>query len=72
MIVIEETGRTLTPGPLVPTVIASAVLDALADDETKSRLLPGLADGSVTAGVGLAGSVTVNDGIGLGVTQARF
>lgn len=62
VIVIEETGRTLTPGPLVPTVIASAVIDALADDETKSRLLPGLADGSITAGVGLAGSVTVKDG----------
>ncbi len=60
VIVVEETGRTLTPGPLVPTVIASAVIDAAADDATRDRLLAGLADGSTFAGVGLAGSVTTD------------
>ncbi|HTO02023.1 MAG TPA: acyl-CoA dehydrogenase [Microthrixaceae bacterium] len=62
VIVVEETGRTVTPGPLTPTVIASAVINAAGDDDTKARLLPGLADGSTTAGVGLVGSVTVADG----------
>lgn len=62
VIVVEETGRTVTPGSLVPTVIASAVIAATADEETKSRLLPGLADGTTTAGVGVEASLTVSDG----------
>jgi len=62
VIVVEELGRTVTPGPFVPTVIASAALAALADDETKARLLPGLADGSTTAAVATGGSVSVADG----------
>ena len=66
VIVVEECGRTVTPGPLVPTVIASAVLNAFADDETKARLLPGLADGSITAGVGLAGDLSIADGTASG------
>lgn len=62
VIVVEETGRTMTPGPLVPTVIASATINAAADDDVKSKWLPGLADGSVTAGIGLGGEVTVSGG----------
>ena len=45
VVVVEELGRALAPGPFVPTVIASAVLAAAAPDEMQSRLLPGLADG---------------------------
>jgi alkylation response protein AidB-like acyl-CoA dehydrogenase len=66
VILVEETGRTVTPGPFVPTVIASAVLDATADDALKSRLLPGLADGSVCAAVALEGEITVTDGTASG------
>ncbi|MEZ5311204.1 MAG: acyl-CoA dehydrogenase [Microthrixaceae bacterium] len=62
VIVVEETGRTVTPGSLVPTVIASAVIDAAASDDVKGAFLPGLSDGSVTAGIGLGGSVTVAAG----------
>ncbi len=47
VVVVEELGRALTPGPFVPTVIASAVIDAAGSDELEARLLPGLADGSV-------------------------
>ena len=54
-IVVEELGRVLAPGPFLPTVVASAVIDACGSEEQRSRLLPGLADGSQTAGVGLAG-----------------
>lgn len=59
VIVVEELGRALTPGPFVPTVIASATLAATADDATKVRLLPGLADGSLIGAVALNGSVTI-------------
>ncbi len=41
VILVEETGRTVTPGPFLPTVIASAVLDAAADDELKGAAAPG-------------------------------
>ena len=54
---IEELGRAVAPGPFVPTVIASAVIADDGTAEQKARLLPGLIDGTVTAGVGLAGQV---------------
>src|SRR3954471_3524231 len=62
VVVVEEMGRAMAPGPFVPTVIASAVIDAAGDDTLKQKLLPGLADGSVTAGVALSGSVNVSGG----------
>jgi alkylation response protein AidB-like acyl-CoA dehydrogenase len=58
-VVAEQLGRALAPGPFAPTVIASAVLVAAGDDETKKSLLPGLTDGSVTAGIALDAAVTV-------------
>ncbi len=60
VVVVEELGRAIAPGPFVPTVVASAVLAAAADDDTKARLLPGLADGSITGAVALDGDVTVS------------
>lgn len=62
VVVVEELGRTVAPGPFVPTVIASAVIAKDAAGEQKSRLLPGLIDGTVTAGIGLDGQVRVSDG----------
>src|ERR1700719_4946030 len=47
LVVAEQMGRYLAPGPFVPTVIASAVLAAAGSDELRKRLLPGLADRSV-------------------------
>jgi alkylation response protein AidB-like acyl-CoA dehydrogenase len=66
VIVVEELARAVAPGPFVPTVIASAVLAATAPDDLKSRLLPGLADGSVVGAVALGGSVTVSGGVASG------
>jgi alkylation response protein AidB-like acyl-CoA dehydrogenase len=66
VVVIEELGRVVAPGPFVPTVIASAVLAKDASADQKSRLLPGLIDGTVTAGVGLDGQVLVKDGVANG------
>ncbi len=62
VVVIEELGRAVAPGPFVPTVIASALIAEDGTADQKSRLLPGLIDGSVTAGVGLDGRVRVADG----------
>jgi len=62
VVVVEELGRAVAPGPFVPTVIASAVIDAAADHATKAALLPGLADGSVAGAVALGGDVTVSGG----------
>jgi alkylation response protein AidB-like acyl-CoA dehydrogenase len=62
VVVVEELGRALAPGPFTPTVIASALLVAAADDALQRTLLPGLADGSRTAAVALGGAVTVRDG----------
>src|SRR5277367_1775030 len=49
LVVAEQLGRQLAPGPFVPTVIASAVLAGARSADAASaglaeRLLPGLAD----------------------------
>ena len=60
VVVVEESGRAVAPGPFVPTVIASAVLVACGDRQTQQRLVPGLVDGSTPAGIALAASVEVD------------
>jgi alkylation response protein AidB-like acyl-CoA dehydrogenase len=60
VVVVEELGRAIAPGPFVPTVIASALVGAVGDDVLKKRLLPGLADGSTTAGIALGGTFTTD------------
>ena len=62
VIVAEEMGRAVAPGPFVPTTIASAVLAVAGSAQAQARLLPGLADGSVIGAVALAGDVRVADG----------
>ncbi|WP_349269409.1 acyl-CoA dehydrogenase FadE22 [Mycolicibacterium parafortuitum] len=57
LVVVEELGRTVAPGPFLPTVIASAVITAAGSDTQRKRWLPSLADGSVTAAVGTAGDI---------------
>jgi hypothetical protein len=59
VVVIEELGRAVAPGPFVPTVIASALIAAAAPADIQARYLPGLADGTTVAGIGLAGDITV-------------
>uniref|UniRef100_UPI003F9D15AA acyl-CoA dehydrogenase n=1 Tax=Mycobacterium sp. TaxID=1785 RepID=UPI003F9D15AA len=66
VVVVEELGRAVAPGPFVPTVIASGVIAKDGTAEQKSRMLPGLTDGTVTAGVGLDGGVQVEDGVAAG------
>jgi 3-oxochol-4-en-24-oyl-CoA dehydrogenase len=57
-IIAEIAGRELTPGPFLPTVAAAVVIDRCAPDSVRAQLLPGLADGSTVAALGL--NVQVN------------
>src|SRR5580658_286161 len=66
LVVAEQMGRHLAPGPFVPTVITSAVLVAAGPDELRKRLLPGLADGSMIGAAALGGDVTCTDGAATG------
>jgi alkylation response protein AidB-like acyl-CoA dehydrogenase len=60
-VVVEELGRALLPGPLLSSLVVSATL-ARAGGEAAKAALPGLADGSETAGVHLgAGSLQARD-----------
>lgn len=77
VVVIDELGRAVAPGPFVPTVVVSAVIDAVGSDEQKNRLLPGLVDGTRTAAIGLDGAVTLSGtrasgdaGVVIGAAQA--
>lgn len=55
-VVLEETGWSLLPGPLLPTMVASSVIAETGTDAQCGALLPGLVDGSVTAAVYLGPS----------------
>ena len=61
VVVVEQFGRAIAPGPFVSTVIASAVL-AEVGGEVAAAHLPGLADGSLIGAVALDGDVTATDG----------
>ena len=66
LVVTEQMGRYLAPGPFVPTVITSAVLAVAGPEDLQKRLLPGLADGSVIGAAALGGEVTVAGGAAAG------
>jgi len=72
-VTVEELGRALAQGPVVPTLMASLVL-AQAGGTPAKELLPGLADGSLTAAVavedGLVASPT-DDGVVVSGTAER-
>jgi len=46
LIVLEESGRTLLPSPLISNVLASQAIQRFGSEEQCARWLPGLADGS--------------------------
>ena len=52
-VVLEELGHALFPGPALPTLLVSAALARHHDTAVRDALLPGLADGTVTAAVAL-------------------
>ena len=46
VVLLEETGRSLFPSPLVSTTLAAAAILDSGSEEQKARWLPGLADGT--------------------------
>ena len=66
LVVAEQMGRYLAPGPFVPTVVTSAVLAVAGPGDLQKRLLPGLADGSVIGAVALGGEVGQANGAAAG------
>ena len=46
VVVLEETGRTLFPSPLIATQLAAAAIEGAGDAAQQGRYIPGLADGS--------------------------
>jgi alkylation response protein AidB-like acyl-CoA dehydrogenase len=46
IVVLEETGRSLFPSPLISTVLAAKAIERFGSEAQKARWLPGLADGS--------------------------
>lgn len=60
VVVVEELGRAVAPGPVIPTVIASGVIGMVADDATRSTWLPGMATGATFAGIAPHAEVTVD------------
>jgi 3-oxochol-4-en-24-oyl-CoA dehydrogenase len=66
VVAVEELGRQITPGALVPTVLASAVLVDSGDDATKKTHLPGLVDGTRSAAVALDAKVEISGGAATG------
>src|SRR4051812_33112791 len=69
-VAVEDLGRAVTPGALVPTVVASAVLASEADDAAKKTHLPALPDGARTAGIAPRSHVEVRDGTATGTGPA--
>jgi alkylation response protein AidB-like acyl-CoA dehydrogenase len=62
-VVLEELGRACAPGPFLPTVLASAVIDRLGTDQQRAGLLPALADGSVVGAVAFAPGPVLGAGL---------
>ncbi len=46
VVILEETGRSLFPSPLIATTLAATAILEMGDEEQKRRWLPSLADGS--------------------------
>src|ERR1700674_306147 len=52
-VILEETGWSVLPGPLLPTVVTSALVAEAMEPAAAGRILPGVIDGSVTAALSL-------------------
>ncbi len=68
VVLLEETGRTLFPAPLISTTLAASAILASGSEAQKERWLPTLADGSCIATLAL---VEESDVLGLAGIQLR-
>ncbi|MGH3743482.1 MAG: acyl-CoA dehydrogenase [Mycobacteriales bacterium] len=60
VVVVQELGRAVVPGPFVPTVAASAVLAAVGSEQLRKEHLPALADGTRRAAVGMGAGLALS------------
>jgi 3-oxochol-4-en-24-oyl-CoA dehydrogenase len=61
LVVVEELGRVVAPGPFVPTAVAISLLVELGSEEDRTRWLPALCAGTMTAAVALGGTLICSD-----------
>ncbi len=61
--VLEAQGRELSPGPFLPTVAASLVIDRCGSETLRTELLHGLADGTTVGALGLSGSAVIGSAL---------
>jgi 3-oxochol-4-en-24-oyl-CoA dehydrogenase len=54
-VAIEELGRGLAPGPIVPTLLAAILIHRYAEDDLRESVEAGLRDGSFSAAVSVNG-----------------
>ena len=68
-VLLEELGRSVAPGPFLPTQLAMAVIGSFGSDAVKGRFLPRLASGELIGAVGVGAEPlgTKIDGDGLTV-----
>jgi alkylation response protein AidB-like acyl-CoA dehydrogenase len=57
LVVVEQFGRAVAPGPFISTVVAIALLVDLGSEADRKRWLPALCAGTMTAAVGLSGTL---------------
>jgi alkylation response protein AidB-like acyl-CoA dehydrogenase len=70
-VVLEETGRSLFPSPLISTVLAASAIQRTGSAEQRARWLPALAGGSRIGAVALAGRDDRLDSDGIGFAGSR-
>jgi alkylation response protein AidB-like acyl-CoA dehydrogenase len=71
VVVLEETGRTLFPSPLVSTVLAAEAIEGGGSDEQRRRWLPGLADGTRIGTLAFLEEEDRHDADGIRMTAER-
>jgi alkylation response protein AidB-like acyl-CoA dehydrogenase len=54
VILLEETGRFLLPGPLLTTILGGMIVLELGSEEQKAALLPGIASGDIILSLALS------------------
>jgi 3-oxocholest-4-en-26-oyl-CoA dehydrogenase beta subunit len=54
VVLLEETGRVLLPGPLLPTVLGGLIILECGSEEQKAALLPGIVKGDIIVSLALS------------------
>jgi alkylation response protein AidB-like acyl-CoA dehydrogenase len=60
VVVLDELGAAVAPGPFLAGVIGSAIINATGDDELREQLLPGAAAGTSVIAYGIADELDVH------------